>query len=342
MINGKLRPWGKPGWLLGMPTLQNKEWMLIGSVATQDRCLGMLRHRGTSYRLGHAAFLEIIDEDSQFTARTTRRRGANRLLWETEAPVASRELHSFALFDPIKKLKNLVDTWTNHRYAENIILDTSTLPERFLFPMIRWLLESPNVRNLVFTYMLPERYTHEDLAYNAREAAHLPTFLNDSTTAEGHIKHVIVGVGFMSFSLPEWLKKTYLNPKVKVSLLFPFPSKPANVKKGWEFVRRVEHNVNLADDRQIARVDAHDLSACYDRIRSITSNGKSPAVFAPFGPKAHSVAMCLQAINMGAEVFYTHPSYYHPDYSTGLRLEDGLPYGYAYAARLNGNDLYSG
>ena len=341
MINGIFRPWGKPQWLFKGASLKNEEWFLIGVLSTQDRCLSMLRHQNFSYKIAHAAFVEIVDEPSHFSELSKVRRENNRALWGAETNPAHRELHSFGLFDPIKKLKQLVDDWTANSKARNVILDVSALPERFLFPLVRWLKNSPNVKNLVVTYMMPEKYTFEDLAYNAREASHLPTFVYDTAASSQIIKNVVVGVGFLPFSLPEWLKKTYSNSRSKVSLIFPFPSSPANVQKGWEFVRRMdEPNINLVDDRQIARVAAHDISGCFERINLITATGSSPTVFAPFGPKAHSVAMCLQAINLQAEAYFTHPSFYHPEYSTGIKMVDGIPEGFAYAIRIGGVDLY--
>jgi hypothetical protein len=340
MINGAFRPWGKLQWLLGSPSLQSKEWFLIGVISTQDRCLSTLRHGKTSFKLCHAAFLEVVDEPSQFSNLSKIRRDQNREICEAETDPVNRETHVFGIFEPIRSLKRVVDSWLASGKVGNVILDVSTLPERFLFPILRWLVSSQAVENLVVTCMIPERYTHEDLAYDAQDASHLPTFANDPVQTEKTIKQVIVGVGFLPFSLPDWLKKTYSNPRSRISLIFPFPSNPDNVRKGWEFVRRVDANVSLNDDRQISRVAAYDVSGCFDRINLITSHGRSSAVYAPFGPKAHSVAMCLQALRTDAEAYFAHPSYYHPEYSTGIRLSNNLPDGNAYAIKLSGNNLY--
>lgn len=341
MINGLFRPWGKLPWLLGTPSLKIEKWFLIGTISTQDRSLSTLRHGGHCYQLCHSAFLEIVDEPSIFTILSNIRRDQNKNFWAAEADPKNRELHTLGLFDPIRSLKKLVDSWLVSGKAGNVILDVSTLPERFLFPIIRWLINSDVVKNLIVTCMFPEKYTHEDLAYDAREASHLPTFANDSLHVEKGVKQIIVGVGFLPFSLPDWLKKTYSNPRSKISLIFPFPSNPENVKKGWEFVRRVDSNVSLGDDRQICRVAAYDISGCFERIKLITADGKFPSVFAPFGPKGHSVAMCLQAIKMGAEAYFAHPSYYHPEYSIGTRMENNMPDGLAYAIKLAGKNLYT-
>lgn len=339
MINGTLRPWGQLTWLLSMSSLQGKHWVVLGCLSTQDRCLSVLSHAGRSYKLAHADFLEIRGEPSRFSVESDVRRAKNRLGLESTVPENQRTLVDFELFEPILRLKRWVDALTKAGSQINVILDVSALPEQFYFPLLRWLLEARTVENLIVTYMLPEKYTSEDLAYNAREWAQLPTFIADQTS-DPAVENVIVGVGFLPFNLPELLKKAYVDPSIKVSLILPFPSAPSNVSRGWEFVRRIESNMTLRDDRQVARVDAHDISACFDRLQTITDKGRSPSVFAPYGPKTHSVAMCLQAINMDAEVFYTHPTFYHPEYSTGVGMSDGLPAGFAYAVRLRGQSLY--
>lgn len=340
MINGALRPWGKPKWLLQMAALRDEQWLLVGALSTQDRCLSMLRHSAQSFNLGHAAFLEISEKQSKFQTQSEERREANRLLWLAQTEGHSRELLNYELLEPIRRLQKQVAQWTSGPFKKSIILDVSCLPERFFFPMLRWLIASNEVENLIVTCMSPERYTEEDLAYDPDDWAHIQTFGPSSEDIDKPVKRVVVGAGFLPFSLPEWLKKDYNESGIEVSMLFPFPAPPANIKRSWEFVRQIEVGLPLRDERQLARVGANDLSGCFDRIGSITRNGSIGTVFAPFGPKAHSIAMCLQAIDMDAQVLYTQPTYYHPEYTTGIKLEDGLPAGFAYAIRVNKGMLY--
>ncbi|MDO8374442.1 MAG: hypothetical protein V4639_00260 [Pseudomonadota bacterium] len=323
-----------------MNSLRAEEWLLIGAISPQDRCLSMMRHNGISYKLAHAAFLEVVDEPSEFSVRSASRREANRLLWQGEIARHSHELHTFGLFEPIRRLQRLVIDWTSGQHKKNIILDVSCLPERFFFPILRWLIASEAVENLIVACMHPSRYTEEDLAYNPQDWAQLPTFVSDHEPPEPSIKRVIVGAGFLPFSLPDWLKKTYNEPNIQLSVLLPFPASPANVKRAWEFVRQIEVDMTLTDERQLSRIAVNDMSGCFDRLQSITRNGAIPSVFAPYGPKSHSVAMCLHAIEMGAEVFYTQPSFYHPEYTTGIRMEQGLPAGHTYALRIGKRMLY--
>lgn len=304
------------------------------------RCLSMVRNQVNTFDLAHAAFLEIIDEESDFFDQTTMLREANRASFEAEVVEDLRELHTYGLLEPLRRLQKLVAQWVEGAHRKNIILDVTCLPERFFFPILRWLLDSGEVENLIVTCMSPARYTEEDLAYNPQDWANIHTFSGPLDEPPPKVERVIVGAGFLPFGLPDLLKKDSEYGKIEVSVLFPFPATPASVRRSWEFVRKIELDISLKDDRQLVRINATDLSGCFDRINGITRDGSVPTVFAPYGPKAHSVAMCLKAIQMDAEVLYTQPTFYHPEYTTGVTFDDGVPAGYAYAVRINGRDLY--
>ncbi len=340
MINGLLRPWGKPQWLLQMEALRAEQWLLIGALSTQDRCLAMLGHRTQSFDLGHAAFLEISEKQSTFQAQSDERRTLNREKWRAQTHGYSCELLSYDLLEPLIRLQKQVTLWTTGPFRKSVILDVSCLPERYFFPMIRWLLASDQVENLIVTCMSPEKYTEEDLAYDPEEWKHIQTFAPSPEGNDKPIRRIVVGAGFLPFSLPEWLKKDYSKNDIQVAMLFPFPAPPANVKRSWEFVRQIEVGLPLKDERQVTRISANDISGCFDRIEAITRRGTLGTIFAPFGPKGHSIAMCLQAMKMDAQVLYTQPTYYHPEYTTGIKIEDGLPAGFAYAIRVNGQMFY--
>lgn len=338
MINGVLRPWGKPAWLFQMPTIQSIEWFLIGCISTQDRCQSMLLHHGKSLKISGGGFLKIFDEPSIFQAQSEAKLLANQQALSKVLPPGA-QIIDFNLLGALLPLRRKVDDWILISKG-NIILDISTLPERFCFPILRWLVDSPEVKNLVVTYMLPECYTKEELGYDAQDWGQLPTFVNDGMANGPTVEQVVVGVGFLPYSLPDWLKKTYDTPKFKISLLMPFPASPINVNRSWEFIRRIEKDLSLRDDRQIIRVAANDLCGAFQRIESLTKGGQVHAVFAPYGPKPHSIAMGLHALKHSCEVYFTQPTYYHPEYSTGIAIDQGLPAGHAYAIRIAGQNYY--
>ena len=66
-------------------------------------------------------------------------------------------------------------------------------------------------------------------------------------------------------------------------------------------------------------------------------------VFAPYGTKSMSLAMCLYACSHpeNTDVCYTQPKSYNPQYSTGISMVNGVPDTFAYCIRLDGKDFYS-
>ncbi len=78
----------------------------------------------------------------------------------------------------------------------------------------------------------------------------------------------------------------------------------------------------------------------FERIVSLTQKAAKPAIFAPFGPKTASVAMCLYATVMDAEVFYTQPEVYHPEYSSGVSVVNGEAEIYGYGLRVESKEYY--
>lgn len=333
------RPWGQFRWLLGQ--MPRQPWHFIGALSTEDRCLSVLRHNQDTLDIDSALLFEIVDEASEFSDRAKLRRDANRTRLGGLVSSSMCDVHQMGLFDPIVSLKQKIGS-RESQSPSNVILDVSALPKRVFFPTIRWLLANPAIDNLLLTYMKPERYTTEALAYNAREWAQLPTFVSSNLPPDPPVARLVVGVGFLPFGLPELLKHHYHDLRAKISLVLPFPSHPAAVHRAWEFIRQIDAETRLDSAEQIQRVSADDLVGCFDRLNRITQNGLQKTVFAPYGPKPHSVAMCLHAISTASEVYYTQPAYYHPDYTTGIQLDEvSKPAGLAYLVKWEGQNLYS-
>ncbi|MNE96388.1 hypothetical protein D3C80_1945870 [compost metagenome] len=92
-------------------------------------------------------------------------------------------------------------------------------------------------------------------------------------------------------------------------------------------------------------MDGINVPEVFDAIGALTDFGERFAILAPFGPKPISLAMALYAsrVYTGQEhcsVNYTQPTVYNPDYSSGVKLQRGLPLINSYAIRLNGQNLY--
>lgn len=334
MLGNAFRPWGPAGWLFAK--LPVTGWLVVGSISTEERCMAILHHLSDKAGLQAAYFLEIQDPPSDLTDKCNERRLKSKVMFNKLAG-AKGDISHFELLDSPIKIKDFIAeiVATNIR---NVVIDISSLPKRFFFFMIRQLLNSGKIDNLVVTYSTPERYFEGSLASEPLDWAVLPGFQKEMAPPTPKCVRVVVGVGFLPFRLPDLLKHDYQD--TEVTLILPFPPGPPQFQRNWKFIHEIEKTCPLEDDRQIVRVDAQDTSRCFDHIGSITKNGNDDTVLAPFGPKPHSLAMCLFAIKHNCDVYYTQPTKYHPEYSTGMKTRNGKPDTTAYAIKLNGKYLY--
>jgi hypothetical protein len=147
----------------------------------------------------------------------------------------------------------------------------------------------------------------------------------------------VISIGFVPLGITELVDPE--RQDVKFKFLFPFPPGPPYFQRNWKFLAQLERTVTLQSEP--IRVEANNVSDTFDHILELTQRGSRAAVFAPYGPKPMSLAMCLYAIRSGSPVYYTQPQTYHPLYSTGVRIMNNYPLAYAYCLRLDGRDLYT-
>ncbi len=335
MLSTHFRPWGTVDWLLAK--LGSQKWTLIGCVSTEDRCNAILSHLNPANGLERAAFLEIVDGPSEFEDECRTRRHFQRDIFTSATPRVG-SVSEFKLMDSPVLMERFLDTVVDQN-SVNIILDISCLPKRFFFPLIRLISRRENVKNLVVTYSVPENYTRQTLAFDPQDWSFLPLFQREVAPHEASSNRVIVGVGFLPFHLPELV--THEFEGAEVTLILPFPPGPPQYQRNWQFVHEIYGTSWLGNEKRlIRRVDATDTSGCFDHLGSIARDEAEQTILAPFGPKPHSLAMCLFAMKHGCDVYYTQPSYYHPMYSTGMKMLGARPLTYAYLIRNNGNNLY--
>lgn len=334
MINGSVfRPWGTWPWVTGKLSLKN--WNLIGCLSPEERCLGIIYHLNKNKCLLKEFLIEVMDPESDYSEISAQKKETHKAKIESQL---SRKINieKMKLFVSPKTLKYSLDLFIK-KTDGNVVLDISTFPKRFFFPIVNILIKNDEVKNLLITYTLPVEYHDGDLAEEPLPWDHIPRFQNTEHPTP-HVKNAVVGVGFLPFGLPELLKDDYSDAEVK--LIFPYPPGPPNYQRTWEFVRKIETFSPLESNNQIIRVDILDLPGCYKHLCALGRDGDEYTIFAPYGPKTHSLAMCLYATKYNCEVFYTQPKFYHPDYSKGISYVDALPETYAYCIKVNGNNLY--
>jgi len=326
MLSSQFRPWGHLHWILGK--LDPLKWFFIGCISTEDRCLKAYELLRVSDSIAYPLFVEITDPPNADEKIIAQKIAANKK--KLAAPGTPLDIRQMELLCADYEIVQLAES-ISARKPKDVIFDITSFPKRYFFPLIKLLSQDNTIENIIITYTQPEKYAASDLSDDPEPWYPLPLF---RTTAhpEPHYELAFVGTGFMPFSLPKLLKDNH--SEISLRLFFPFPPGPPNYQRSWEFIRKIEKHYIFKDHDHIVRVDALDINGTYNYLKSATDNGDKKCLFAPYGPKPISLAMCLFAIRHDAPVFYTQPKYYNPDYSTGAKET------LAYPIRLFGRDHF--
>jgi hypothetical protein len=332
MLRASFRPWGQLSWVL--KRLRVRQWSVLGCLATEERCLPVWEYARQNGHSSTGLFVEIADQHSRFTALAAELKSQWRAVLEgIGVPGSIIPIHP--LFDITENIVNRIESFIETS-GESVILDITCLPERFFFPFVRKLVESPKVKDLLVTYSVPEKYFDGALAEDHRSMSHLPLFGSEEYP-EPKLALAIIGIGFIPLGISELVNAD--RQDVKFKLLFPFPPGPPFYHRNWRFLTDLQDR--LPDHPIPFRVEAYDVSDTFDHIVGFTDHATLPSVFAPYGPKPMSLAMCLYASQTKCPVFYTQPAIYHPEYSSGIRRTNGEAISFAYCIKLDGANLYS-
>ncbi len=226
--------------------------------------------------------------------------------------------------------------------SAKVLLDISSMPKRWFFPIVHRLMSDARVEILVVCYAVPERYG-DQLAENPDLIRMLPGFPGNGGT---EYDSAIVGIGFEPLGITSLFTDLKFR---KTRLLFPFPPGPPGVRRNWMFVKLIEE---MRENREIDppdRVHIHtpDCPQIFDAICTMTEQGLRSAALAPYGPKPMSLAMCLYSLaaskagKAAVPVYYGQPRRYALDYSTGIRRGTSGADIQAYCLKLSGRDLYT-
>lgn len=326
----KIRPWGSMNWVLSLST--PKPWHLAGVLGTEERSLTCWKHLK---KLGvlNSEFLVKIDDapsekyDKQITESYNLR--LEEFIQAGGKLECVQTIHLMAELFAIIQISQRVES-----FGENIILDVTSSPKRFFFPLLRHLVQSDKVKNLIVTYTCPESYTENGPLYeNIEPWRVLPGFGGANMPEDLWI----VSVGFLIESLRQYIGD---NPSKKMQFFIPFPAPLSIIKRTWESVASLE---GLHGEQRFEkfRVETLDVSSAFDRIRSLAGMPEKRLAFAPFGPKPTSVAMCLYALQKNSSVHYPQPTIYHPNYTQGIRANDSDKAVHAYWIKHDGENLYA-
>ncbi|MFC1699248.1 hypothetical protein ACFL1I_04735 [Candidatus Omnitrophota bacterium] len=324
----RYRPWGKLAWLL--PKVERTSWNLVGCLGTEDRSLEV--YRRLKKDLLTAKLLKILDEDFEYSVET------KKIIEGRVSEVArlagngiSDIVEDHRLLETHYEILSPLESYISDK--RDVVLDVSSLPKRFFFPMLKTLIRSPHIQNLIVTYTVPKAYTQCKLSRNLMPWAHLPLFSGGEDSAGKETKALVIAVGFDPMGIPQELSLD--GHGVPIELLFPFPAPLSSVRRSWEFVQNIEKGRRQERGINLHRVEAKNPSDAFDRLCALLDPGREKIELAPFGPKPVSVAMCIFATLTESEVFYTQPKSYALDYSSGISEV------FAYAVKLDGRSFYS-
>lgn len=306
MIGDFLRPWGRLTWLL--PKLPQIKWDLLACLSTEDRFNSAFNILQAKEKLNSSRFYKIIDPASQDSVIIAEKLQTNG------SYINGCSLEEHQLLEPSHRIVDSVNNFIKD-CTGNVILDISTFPKRFFFPIIKLLLKQ-KLNNLIVAYSTPKAYCQGDLSGNPYPWDHLPLFM-PVEVPESPVDVAIVGVGFMPFGLPDLLLSRYSS--ITVKFLFPFPPGPPNYQRTWDFMRKIQKSFTFKPSDNIIRLDSSNMPDAYQYIVKASDNGDKKCLFAPYGPKPISLAMCIYATLNESAVYYTQPTYYSPEYSTGVK-----------------------
>jgi hypothetical protein len=328
-----VRPWGSIEWVI--EKLPKRTWSLLGCISPEERSLGLWEYLRSSAKQDKSLLIKIKPSSARYALEFADRLQL-RLDKLRQIGQPSEGITELELFATDAEIVQIVDQFAS-ACGPHVILDLSCFPKRFFFPFVKRLLAKARIETLVGTYTIPEQYFAGVLAEDHLGFAHLPLF-GPSQFPGSKVEMVIVTAGFMKLGLPELLEPYKTGVAIRTILPFP-PGLPA-YHRNWEFIREMQQTLppGLAPP---VRVEAYDCADAFHHFVQLTKKGTKNTIFAPFGPKPLSLAICLFASLARHAVYYTQPTVYNPDYSSGIKRWKKELAAYAYTLRINGNNTYS-
>ena len=330
------RPWGQLKWLIGK--LPAGDWSFLGTLGTEDRCTSAFSQLKPV--VGRQKLLKVIDPHLSQKAQFHQRFEDVESVF-INAGVDAGDIIDANLLENTDRISEISEAFRREANGK-VILDISSMPKRWFFPIMRFLAQDPDIDDLIVCYSVASRYG-DQLSSDPLPLRPLPTF--DKPRADASYDDLVVGVGFAPLGMKDLFEKDIK----KIRYLFPFPPGPPNYFRNWEFLRVLESEVENRNLRTEDRWQVHtfDVPDAFEALCRATNSGDRSCALAPFGPKTHSLAMCLFALaleragSQPAHVYYTQPKRYALDYSVGTAATlNGTLDIKAYCIKLNGRQLY--
>lgn len=332
------RPWGHIDWLLDR--LGPHPWSLLACCGTEPRSIALADYLGRD-RLRHVEIVAIHDPEPLDPALNRKQLLShwNSLTARGYQMGEIQEAQLLADLDttcgPVGRL--------SAKGSTRVIIDITSLPKRWFFPIIQAVLRDSQFEDVIATYTSAAGYSDE-LAENREPLRVLPGFFAENGRSQHEF--IIVGIGFEPGSLISWLST---QKSSEIRLIFPFPPGPPGYRRNWMFVKEIEERtlsgeIGLSDR---VHINMYDCPQVFKALCDMTDGGCEEAAIAPYGPKTVSLAMCLFALAAEAAgrsrvpVYYAQPRRYNPNYTSDVRMRRKAPDITGYCLRLAGRDLYT-
>ncbi|MDE0428694.1 MAG: hypothetical protein OXH98_02900 [Caldilineaceae bacterium] len=309
----------------------------------EDRSIVALQLSRRAWDIADQLMFSIADSsESRYFASSTKLTQANRsaLVQEGVSPEVFRE---HQLLEPFGAIQSAIDEFLDGCVGENLMFDISSMPKKLFFFVVKRAMQlKGKFDNILAVYTEPESYSSKQLAENPQQWSTLPGFDGPRKLPERRRRRIVIAMGFEPLGLPD-LVVTGEFSGVGTHLLFPFPTPPDRISKNWEFARDLFPYPEVS--LKFQHVDGLNVPDVFDVLSDIGANGETQVTLAPYGPKPISLAMALYASRHDSgpnatAVYYTQPTAYNPDYSTGVRKVGGEAGVHCYAIKRLGQFLY--
>lgn len=342
MNDFSFRPWGRPSWL--KPRFKVQNWCVLACFGTEKRSV---KSAVSLVEEGDSLIMVRIDDPLNGTSVEDEKR--QTAYKKNQAILDSSGIEMTIVQDELKaSLDRISDICQQASdMSENVILDITSFPKRWFFPMLRYLIDDARILNLQVAYTRGDVHA-KSLSEDPEMLRELPTFVS----LEDRTNHdlAFVGVGFHTHSLLELFGE---DKSKSLRLLFPFPPGPPGIHRNWKFVQEVEMKVqkdeSLSDGNEpisYLHLDATDVSQAFDALKIVTENGSKTSIMAPYGPKSFSLAMCLFAIaaeragQPDIPMWYSQPQKYAIDYTEDAAYRLGQLDSWSYGIKRSSKFLY--
>ena len=329
-------PWGNIDWLMSKLG-KIEQWDFLGNISAEERSLGAWNWLWDNGKIrSNEMWLIKGLEDAPSSYRELNNEECGERIKQYEKKCG----WGYYAFDLLSS-----DTIASNHFLKfventdgNVIIDISTMPKRWFFPVIKECVANNHIQNLIITYTIPKTYAKKQ-GEDPMPWRYLPSF-GELPEREDCEKIFIISAGYQPLSLPEWISN-YEDPKMYI--LFPFPAAIIGYSRAWDFIRTIEADCGMIENNRIVYVSGYDLPEIYSTVCKIMSQeeGKEP-IFNPYGPKPVSLAFAMLASQLSFPVGYTQPSYYNPYYSMGIEtIGKNVPKIMSYLLKINGRNLYT-